>query len=105
MLPGQDRAVAGECVVVGAHYDHLGVGGDASLAPEQVGTIHPGADDNASGVAALLAVARAAAAAGPARRTLVFAAFGAEELGVLGSAAPRAEPARPAARSSRCSSW
>ena len=86
VLPGRDPAVAGECVVVGAHHDHLGFGGDASLAPEQVGTIHPGADDNASGVAALLAVARAAAAAGPARRTLLFAAFGAEELGVLGSA-------------------
>jgi membrane-associated protease RseP (regulator of RpoE activity) len=78
--------VAGECVVVGAHHDHLGLGGDASLAPDQLGTVHPGADDHASGVAALLAVARAAAAAGPARRTLLFVAFGAEELGVLGSA-------------------
>jgi hypothetical protein len=85
ILPGRDPAVSGECVVVGAHYDHLGHGGDSSLAPEQEGTVHPGADDNASGVAALLAVARAAAAAGPARRTLLFAAFGAEELGVLGS--------------------
>jgi hypothetical protein len=86
ILPGRDPALAGECVVVGAHYDHLGLGGDASLAPEQVGTVHPGADDNASGVAALLAVARAAAGAAPPRRTLLFAAFGAEELGVLGSA-------------------
>jgi hypothetical protein len=73
-------------VVGGPPHDHLGHGGDASLAPEQLGTVHPGADDNASGVAALLAVARAAVAAGPARRTLLFAAFGAEELGVLGSA-------------------
>jgi hypothetical protein len=86
VLPGRDPAVAGRCVLVGAHHDHLGFGGDASLAPDRLGTIHPGADDNASGVAALLAVARAAAAAGPARRTLVFAAFGAEELGLLGSA-------------------
>jgi hypothetical protein len=86
ILPGRDPAVAGECVVIGAHHDHLGLGGDASLAPDQLGTVHPGADDNASGVAALLAVARAAAEAGPARRTLLFAAFGAEELGVLGSA-------------------
>jgi hypothetical protein len=85
-IPGRDPAVAGSCVVVGAHYDHLGFGGDASLAPEQLGSIHPGADDNASGVAALLAVARAMAAAGPARRAVVLAAFGAEELGVLGSA-------------------
>ncbi len=86
ILPGRDPALAGECVVIGAHHDHLGLGGDASLAPEQVGTVHPGADDNASGVAALLAVARAFAAEGPARRTVVFAAFGAEELGLLGSA-------------------
>jgi hypothetical protein len=94
VLPGRDPSLAGECVLVGAHHDHLGLGGDASLAPEQIGTIHPGADDNASGVAALLAVARAAAAAGPARRTLLFVAFGAEELGVLGSAQlVRAPPA------------
>jgi hypothetical protein len=86
ILPGRDPALAGECVVIGAHHDHLGLGGDASLSPEKVGTVHPGADDNASGVAALLAVARAAVAAGPARRTLVFAAFGGEEIGLLGSA-------------------
>ncbi|HEX9243222.1 MAG TPA: M20/M25/M40 family metallo-hydrolase, partial [Anaeromyxobacter sp.] len=86
ILPGRDPAHAGECVVVGAHHDHLGFGGDGSLAPDSLGTIHPGADDDASGVAAVLAAARAAAAQGPARRTLVFAAFGAEELGLLGSA-------------------
>jgi aminopeptidase YwaD len=86
ILRGRDPAVAGECVVIGAHHDHLGLGGDASLAPDQIGTIHPGADDNASGVAALLGVARAFAAEGPARRTVVFAAFAAEELGLLGSA-------------------
>jgi aminopeptidase YwaD len=86
LLPGRDPALAAECVVVGAHHDHLGLGGDASLAPEQTGAVHPGADDNASGVAALLALARAFAAEGPARRTVVFAAFGAEELGLLGSA-------------------
>jgi hypothetical protein len=85
-IPGSDPALAGSCVVVGAHYDHLGFGGDASLAPDRLGTIHPGADDNASGVAALLAIARELAAAGPARRTVVLAAFGAEELGILGSA-------------------
>jgi len=86
LLPGRDPALAGECVVVGAHHDHLGLGGDASLAPEATGTTHPGADDNASGVAALLAVARALAAEGAARRTVLLAAFGAEELGLLGSA-------------------
>jgi hypothetical protein len=86
ILPGRDPAVAGECVIVGAHHDHLGLGGDASLAPDQAGVVHPGADDDASGVAAVLAVARAAARAGPARRTLVFVLFGAEELGLVGSA-------------------
>lgn len=85
-LPGRDPAVAGRCVVVGAHYDHLGHGGDRSHAPEVAPAVYPGANDNASGVAALLAVARAMAAEGPARRTIVFASFGAEELGLLGSA-------------------
>jgi hypothetical protein len=86
ILPGHDPSVASECVVVGAHHDHLGRGEDASLAPGAAGEIHPGADDDASGIAAVLAAAREAAAAGPARRTLVFVAFGAEELGLLGSA-------------------
>ncbi|HYG66314.1 MAG TPA: M20/M25/M40 family metallo-hydrolase, partial [Anaeromyxobacteraceae bacterium] len=92
ILPGRDPAVAGECVVVGAHHDHLGFGGDASLAPDQTGAVHPGADDNASGIAALLAAARAFAAEGPARRTVLFAAFAAEELGLLGSAQLVASP-------------
>jgi aminopeptidase YwaD len=86
LLPGTDPALAGECVVVGAHHDHLGLGGDASLAPSRIGEVHPGADDDASGVAAVLALARAFAAEGPPRRTLLFVAFGAEELGLLGSA-------------------
>jgi aminopeptidase YwaD len=100
ILPGRDPGVAGECVVVGAHHDHLGLGGDASLAPEQTGAVHPGADDNASGVAALLAIARAFAAEGPPRRTVLFAAFGAEELGLLGSAhlVKNAPPACPVER-------
>src|SRR5207245_2056783 len=46
-LPGETA----EYVVIGAHYDHLGLGDENSLAPSQVGTIHPGADDNASGTA------------------------------------------------------
>jgi hypothetical protein len=85
IVPGRDPALAGECVVVGAHHDHLGLGTDASLAPDQLGVVHPGADDNASGVAALLAVGRAFASDGPARRTVLLVAFGAEELGLLGS--------------------
>jgi hypothetical protein len=86
LLPGRGAPLDGAgCVVVGAHYDHLGFGGEASLAPG-VRAVHPGADDNASGVAALLAVARAMAADPPPRRTVVFAAFSGEELGLLGSA-------------------
>jgi hypothetical protein len=86
LLPGRDPAVASECVVVGAHFDHLGFGGEASLAPDQLGVVHPGADDNASGTAALLQVARAFAREPERpRRTVLFAAFSAEELGLLGS--------------------
>jgi hypothetical protein len=86
LLPGSDPVLRGECVVVGAHYDHLGLGGEGSLAPEQTGRVHPGADDNASGTAAMLEIARALAAGPRPRRTVLFAAFGAEELGLLGSA-------------------
>jgi hypothetical protein len=74
-----------ECVVVGAHYDHLGYGGEASLAPDRIGEVHPGADDNASGVAALLQVGKALAALGPLPRPVLLVAFGGEELGLLGS--------------------
>ncbi len=85
-IAGSDSTVAGECVIVGAHYDHLGFGGENSASPEQIGNAHLGADDNASGTAAMLAVARAFAGMAPPRRTVVFAAFSGEELGVLGSA-------------------
>jgi Iap family predicted aminopeptidase len=76
VLPGADPARAGEAVVLGAHYDHLGL---------VRGTVHPGADDNASGTAVVVALARAFAAAGPRERTLIFALFGAEEIGLVGS--------------------
>jgi hypothetical protein len=85
-MAGSDPAVADECVIVGAHYDHLGFGGENSASPDQIGQVHPGADDNASGTSAMLAVARAFASQPPPRRTVVFAAFSGEELGVLGSA-------------------
>jgi hypothetical protein len=76
VLPGRDPGRAGEAVVIGAHYDHLGVVG---------GALYPGADDNASGTAVVVGLARAFAAAGPLDRTLVFALFGAEEIGLVGS--------------------
>ena len=85
VLPGADTRLAREAIVIGAHYDHLGRGGEGSLAPDQTGAVHPGADDNASGTAAVMALARAFASAPRAPRTLVFAAFAGEEMGLLGS--------------------
>jgi hypothetical protein len=73
-LPGRDRALP--AVVLGAHVDHLG---------RVKGKVHPGADDNASGVAVLLEVARALAQQGGFSRDVVFVAFSGEEEGLLGS--------------------
>lgn len=78
-----------EAVLVSAHYDHLGV--DAG------GRVFLGADDNASGAAVLLGLARAAAARSY-RRTVLFVAFGAEEVGLVGSGVYVARPAWPLER-------
>src|ERR1041384_5406372 len=94
ILPGTDPKLRQQAIVIGAHYDHLGLGREHSLAPDQSGAIHPGADDNASGVAGVIALARAFARSGS-RRTLVFAAFSGEEMGLLGSAAYVKNPPRP----------
>jgi hypothetical protein len=95
ILPGTDPRLAGEAIVIGAHYDHLGRGerGLQRSAPGEA--IHHGADDNASGTAAVLALAHAIASTGGTPRTLVFAAFSGEELGLLGSAHYVAHPAWP----------
>jgi hypothetical protein len=85
---------AEETIVVGAHYDHLGQGGEGSLAPG-VEEIHNGADDNASGAAALIEVARQIAAQGPLPRRIVFIAFTGEERGLIGSARYVREPLVP----------
>lgn len=94
VLEGQGP-LANETVVIGAHYDHLGEGGPGSLAP-WTKAIHNGADDNASGTAALVEVARDFATRGskPARR-LVFIAFSGEERGLLGSSHYIKHPAFP----------
>lgn len=86
VLPGSDPRRAAENIVIGAHYDHLGFGHFGAFDPRRAGTIHPGADDNASGTAVLLDLARRLAQS-PARpaRTIVFVAFSAEELGLYGS--------------------
>ena len=82
IIPGTSPALKGELVVVGAHYDHLGAGGFGAL---DTGTaVHNGADDNASGTAALLEIGRLLANRRP-NRTIVLVAFSGEELGTLGS--------------------
>lgn len=84
-LPAKKKGGLGGSIVLGAHFDHLGFGGSSSLAPDSKEP-HNGADDNASGVAALLEAARALAAhAEGLDRDIWFVAFSAEESGVLGS--------------------
>ena len=85
VLPGRDPALRHEAVVVGAHYDHLGHGEFSSLAPSKRGEVHNGANDNASGTAGILELARVFGNASPGRRTLVLIAFSAEEAGLGGS--------------------
>jgi Zn-dependent M28 family amino/carboxypeptidase len=96
VLPGADPARAHEAIVIGAHYDHVGLGGRFSVSPERTGEIHNGADDNASGTAAIIEIARAAVAERSRfPRTLVFVAFAGEERGLLGSAQYVKEPRVP----------
>jgi hypothetical protein len=85
LLEGADPALRHEVIVVGAHYDHLGRGHFGSAAPDRVGEIHNGADDNASGVAAMLWAAERLAAGPRPARSILFMAFTAEEVGLIGS--------------------
>jgi hypothetical protein len=96
ILPGRDPVLRNQTVILGAHYDHLGLGGFGSLDPDSTGLVHNGADDNASGVAGLIQVAARLAASRPAR-TVVFIAFSGEELGLLGSSHYVKEPIYPLA--------
>lgn len=80
LLPGSDPELSKEYVVIGGHYDHLGK-------DDERDRLYPGADDNASGTAVVVAVADAFAALPDApARSLLFVAWGAEEMGLLGSA-------------------
>jgi hypothetical protein len=91
-LPGKTD----EYIIVGAHYDHLGYGNADSLAPSQIGQIHPGADDNASGTAGVVELARLfAPLKGQLPRGILFESFAGEELGLLGSADWVKQPTRP----------
>ena len=91
-LPG----TTGEYVIIGAHYDHLGLGGAHSLAPSLTGTVHPGADDNASGTAGVIELARWYSTQPKQKRGVLFLAFSGEELGLLGSAYYAEHPLLPA---------
>lgn len=84
IVEGRDSVLKNEAIVIGAHYDHLGKGGAGSLDVNST-EIHHGADDNASGVAAMLELARTFAKEKDNKRTLIFIAFGGEEEGLLGS--------------------
>ena len=84
VIPGTSADRAKESVVVSAHYDHLGLGGPG--APERnKGKVHFGADDNASGVAVMLELARTLGKSMEPARSIVFAAFTAEESGLVGA--------------------
>ena len=84
-LPGTNAGTNAEYVVIGAHYDHLGLGQQFSLAPGMAGTVHPGADDNASGTAGVLTLARWFSTQPKQKRGILFMAYAGEELGLLGS--------------------
>jgi len=85
-LAGAGSGTDERLIIIGAHYDHLGLGGPGSMAPSRTGEVHNGADDNASGVAGMLELAQKLSR--PEHRLghpVLFIAFGAEELGTLGS--------------------
>lgn len=96
ILPGTGT-LAGQDIVIGAHFDHLGNGPFGSMAHgDSVHLMHPGADDNASGDAGVLEIARILSRHRPRpSRTVVFVLFSGEEEGDLGSAYYADHPARP----------
>lgn len=93
VIPGSDPALRDEVVLVDAHYDHIGVG-----APVNGDSIYNGADDDASGVVAVLEIARALASGPPPKRTVVFSAMTGEEVGLLGTRWYIANPPLPLER-------
>jgi hypothetical protein len=84
ILPGTNPELAGQSLIIGAHYDHLGMGWPDVRAANH-GKIHYGADDNASGVAVMLELARQIAPKWQPQRTIIFIAFTGEEANLLGS--------------------
>lgn len=86
ILRGSDENLSNEIIVIGAHFDHLGWGGEgSSLMPDTV-AVHNGADDNASGTAGVIELAeKFAGSESPFKRSIMFAGFNAEEKGSIGS--------------------
>jgi hypothetical protein len=84
LVPGTDSVLSRQYIIVGAHYDHIGQSSVYALDSSSFRQTHLGADDNGSGTVAVLELARRLAA-NPARRSVIFANFSAEELGLIGS--------------------
>jgi len=91
LLPGTDPAFAGRPIIIGAHFDHLGLGGEGSLQPD-AHEVHNGADDNASGTAGLLDIAGRLSRGGMLAHPVLFLGFTGEEKGLWGSAHYVSEP-------------
>jgi hypothetical protein len=90
LIEGSDPVLKNEYIVIGAHMDHLGLGGFGSLAQDKKAAIHHGADDNASGTTGVLSLAAHFGGSGAGRpqlkRSLILMCYSGEELGLLGSA-------------------
>lgn len=85
-LEGKDPELKNELIIIGAHFDHLGMGGEGSLYRGDEPQIHNGADDNASGTTGVLELAeKFASRKNNLKRSIVFITFSGEELGLLGS--------------------
>ncbi len=96
LLRGSDPKLSDQVIVIGAHYDHLGLGDGNSLAPSEVGKVHHGADDNASGTSGVMELAEALAKhRAELKRSIVFITFAGEEAGLIGSAYYAEHPSVP----------
>ena len=85
LLPGEDELLMNDYLIIGGHFDHLGMGSSSSRARDTV-AVHHGADDNASGISAMIELAeKFALTKGSHKRSIIFAAFSGEESGLLGS--------------------
>ena len=99
LLPGSDPTLADEVLIIGAHYDHLGLGGEGSLDPDAFSVVHNGADDNASGTSGLIEIARLLSQSDRrTARSVLFLAFTAEEKGLWGSSHYVRNPLLPIAQ-------